>query len=220
MRFTLQAVGSNFRTLFKGKRSAQAAALSNRLKEPDSSSAIRRNCWSIFAGHVESIIMVKMTITEADEWAIHKRASEVVFAYANNMGMTVHYNNKLNKHEQTAEYAESLAAELMVARYFGLDFDINASKGKREADVGQGIEVRWTSYVHGNLIVYPNDRDNDVAVLVVGKSPTYFIAGWLPMSFCKRKRFKNPRQDSWWIDQGNLNPIENLARSEYATAAI
>ena len=164
--------------------------------------------------------MIQMTITEADEWAIHKRASDVVFAQAAQLGVTVHYNNKLNNHERVAEYSESLAAELMVARYFGLDFDINESKGKRRADVGQGIEVRWTSYIGGNLIVYPNDRDDDVAVLVCGKSPTYFIVGWLPVAFAKRKRFKNPRQDSWWVDQGNLNAIENLKRSEYASAAI
>lgn len=164
--------------------------------------------------------MQKVTVSEADEWAIHNRASDVIFAQSANLGVTVHYNSKLNNHERCAEYAESLAAELVVARYFGLDFDIQARKGKREADVGKAIEVRWTSYIGGNLIVYPNDRDDDIAVLVVGKSPVYYIAGWLPVSFCKRKRFKNPRQDSWWVDQGNLNPIENLVRSEYATAAI
>jgi len=164
--------------------------------------------------------MQKMTVTEADEWAIHRRASDVIFAQSASLGVTVRYNMKLNNHEAVAEYAESLAAELLVARYFGLDYDINDNKGKRRADVGQGIEVRWTSYTGGNLIVYPNDRDDDVAVLVVGKSPTYYIVGWLPVAFAKRKRFKNPRQDSWWVDQGNLNPIENLARSEYATAAI
>ena len=109
---------------------------------------------------------------------------------------------------------------MIVARYFGLDYDINVSNGKRGADVGQGIEVRWTSYVGGNLIVYPNDRESDIAVLVVGKSPIYHIVGWLPVAFARRKRFKNPRQDSWWVDQANLNPIETLIRSEYAITAI
>ena len=161
-----------------------------------------------------------MTISAADEWAIHKRAVDVVFSYSGQLGTTIHYNSKLNNHEQVTEYAESLGAEMIVARYFGLDYDINVSNGKRGADVGQGLEVRWTSYVGGNLIVYPNDRENDIAVLVVGKSPVYHIAGWLPVAFARRKRFKNPRQDSWWVDQGNLNPIENLARSEYATVAI
>ena len=161
-----------------------------------------------------------MTITEADEWAIHKRASDVVFAQSGVLGHGIQYNSKLNNHERCVEYAESLAAELMVARYFGLDYDISDNKGKIRADVGRGIEVRWTSYVGGNLIVYPYDRDADVAVLVVGKSPEYFIAGWLPVSFAKRKRYKNPRQESWWVDQASLNPIENLVRSEYAITAI
>ena len=161
-----------------------------------------------------------MTISAADEWAIHKRAVDVVFSYSGQLGTTIRYNSKLNNHEQVTEYAESLGAEMIVARYFGLDYDINLSNGKRGADVGQGLEVRWTSYVGGNLIVYPNDRDTDIAVLVVGKSPVYHIAGWLPVAFAKRKRFKNPRQDSWWIDQGNLNPIDTLVRSGYATAAI
>ena len=164
--------------------------------------------------------MIKMYMSAADEWAIHQRASDVVFAQEANLGVTVHYNNKLNNHERVVEYAESLAAELCVARYFGLDFDINEAKGKRKADVGKGIEVRWTSYNGGNLIIYPNDRESDIAVLVVGKSPEYFIAGWLPVTFAKRKRFKNPRQDSWWVDQTNLNPIENLKRSIYAATAI
>ena len=164
--------------------------------------------------------MQKMTISAADEWAIHKRAVDVVFSYSGQLGTTIHYNSKLNNHEQVTEYAESLGAEMIVARYFGLDYDINVSNGKRGADVGQGLEVRWTSYVGGNLIVYPNDRDTDIAVLVVGKSPVYHIAGWLPVAFARRKRFKNPRQDSWWVDQANLNPIETLVRSEYATAAI
>jgi hypothetical protein len=164
--------------------------------------------------------MQKMIISAADEWAIHKRAVDVVFSYSGQLGTTIHYNSKLNNHEQVSEYAESLGAEMIVARYFGLDYDINVSNGKRGADVGQGLEVRWTSYVGGNLIVYPNDRDTDIAVLVVGKSPVYHIAGWLPVAFARRKRFKNPRQDSWWVDQANLNPIDTLIRSEYATAAI
>jgi len=161
-----------------------------------------------------------MTISAADEWAIHKRAVDVVFSYSGQLGTTIRYNSKLNNHEQVSEYAESLGAEMIVARYFGLDYDINVSNGKRGADVGQGLEVRWTSYVGGNLIVYPNDRDTDIAILVVGKSPVYHIAGWLPVAFARRKRFKNPRQDSWWVDQANLNSIDTLIRSEYATAAI
>jgi len=166
--------------------------------------------------------MQKMSLNAADEWAIHIRAVKVVFEMEGELGTTPHYNSRINNHERVTEYAESIGAELVVARYFGVDFDINSSRGKREADVtlpnGQGIEVRWTSYTGGNLIVYPNDRDNDVAILVTGKSPEYFIVGWLPVAFAKRKRFKNPRQESWWVDQPNINPIETFMRSKHAYA--
>jgi hypothetical protein len=57
-----------------------------------------------------------------------------------------------------------------------------------------------------------------VAVLVVGKSPDYYIAGWIPVSAAKKNKFKNTGQDSWWITQQHLNPIEDLARSSYASA--
>jgi len=164
--------------------------------------------------------MQKINVTQADEWAIFNHAAAVVFNWDESKPQTPRYNNTLNNYERVIELAQSLAAELCVARYFGLDYDMSDNKGKIRADVARGIEVKWTSYIGGNLIVYPSDRDDDVAVLVVGKSPDYYIVGWLPVAFAKRKRFKNPRQDTWWVDQGNLNPIENLVRSEYATAAI
>ena len=163
--------------------------------------------------------MIKMKITAADEWAIHNRAAQVVFSL-DDLSTVQRYNNKLNNHERVTEYAESLGAEMVVARYFGLDFDINVSNGKRNADVGKGIEVKWTSYINGSLIIYPNDRVDDVAVLVVGRSPEYFIAGWLPVKMAMQKHFKNSQQDSWWIGQDNLNPIEDLVRSSYAATHI
>jgi hypothetical protein len=109
---------------------------------------------------------------------------------------------------------------MVVARYFGLDFDINQSKGKREADVGKGLEVKWTSYINGSLIVYPNERVNDIAILVVGRSPEYYIVGWLPVKDAMQKHFKNGTQESWWVNQEHLAPIGDLVRSSYASTHI
>ena len=105
-----------------------------------------------------------MKLTEAEEWAIHNRATQVVFSL-DDLSTVQRYNKKLNNHERVTEYAESLGAEMVVARYFGLDYDINVSKGKREADVGKGLEVKWTSYINGSLIVYPNERVNEVHIV-------------------------------------------------------
>jgi hypothetical protein len=162
---------------------------------------------------------IKMKITAADEWAIHNRAAQVVFSL-DDLGTVQRYNTKLNNHERVTEYAESIGAEMVVARYFGLDYDITINNGKRNADVGKGLEVKWTSYINGSLIIYPNDREDDVAVLVVGRSPEYYIVGWLPVKMAKQKHFKNSQQDSYWIGQDSLNPIEDLIRSNYAATHI
>lgn len=156
-------------------------------------------------------------ITADDEWCIHKAATEAFFAQAGVLGYDPRYNTTLNSHERVAELAESLTAELLVARYFGLEQDASINRGKMQADVGTGLEIKWTRYSTGHLIIYPHDRDADVAVLVVGKSPTLKIVGWIPISFAKTKRYRHGTQDTWWIDQSNLNPIENLLGSSYGT---
>jgi len=163
--------------------------------------------------------LIRMTISEADEWAIHNRAASVIFSMSD-LSDIERYNTKLNNYERVTEYAESLGAEMVVARYFGLDYDVNISQGKRNADVGKGIEVKWTSYINGSLIIYPNDRENDVAVLVVGRSPDYYIAGWLPVKMAMQRQFKNSQQESWWVGQASLNPIGDLERSSYAATHI
>jgi len=68
----------------------------------------------------------------------------VIFA-TDELSSVPRYNTKLNNYERVTEYAESLGAEMVVARYFGLDYDVNVSNGKRNADVGKGLEVKWTS---------------------------------------------------------------------------
>jgi len=163
--------------------------------------------------------MIKIKISEADEWAIHNRAAQVVFSL-DDLSRVQRYNSKLNNYERVTEYAESLGAEMVVARYFGLDYDVNVSNGKRNADVGKGIEVKWTSYINGSLIIYPNDRVDDIAVLVVNRSPDYWIVGWLPIKDAMQKHFKNTSQDSWWVNQDSLNPIGDLVRSSYAATHI
>jgi branched-chain amino acid transport system permease protein len=79
------------------------------------------------------------------------------------------YDRSLGFHDYVAQVAESIVAEILVARFLGfVNFDPRASKFKETADVGSNIEVRWTRYDTGQLIVYENDRVTDVAVLVTG----------------------------------------------------
>lgn len=130
------------------------------------------------------------------------------------------YNNSINYFERIAEFTESTASEWAVALYFGIEFDPFEIKYKNKADVGSRLEIKWTKYDEGSLIVHEYDRPTDIAVLVVGKAPTYRIAGWIPVSIAQRARYRHTTQPNWWISQINLQPIENLRRSNYGQAAI
>jgi hypothetical protein len=118
--------------------------------------------------------------------------------------------------EQLAQMGESIGAEWAVAKYFDLRFDPFEDKYKVKADVGAGIEVRWTKYELGQLIVYESDRATDIAVLVTGQAPNYYIAGWIPVAMAQKPRYRHSKQPTWWVTQLNLQPIENLRKSNYA----
>jgi len=122
--------------------------------------------------------------------------------------------------EQLAQMSESIGAEWAVAKYFDLPFDPFEDKYKIKADVGSGIEVRWTKYQLGQLIVYESDRTSDIAVLVTGQAPNYFIAGWIPIAMAQRPKYRHSKQPTWWVTQINLQPIENLRKSNYGQSAI
>ena len=92
-------------------------------------------------------------------------------------------------------------------------FDPFEEKGKRKADVGSNFEVRWTKYEGGQLIVHEYDRASDIAILVTGKSPKYFIAGWIPVAVARNPRYRSSSQPNWWVSQINLQPIENLRKN-------
>lgn len=155
-------------------------------------------------------------VTPVEEWKCHARAMEMYFEHdGENLSSQPRHNTKLSTHQQVAELAESIAAEVVVARYFGLDYSIEHSCYKLEADVGKGIEVRWTHYTSGQLIIRANDREDDVAVLVIGRSPHFQIAGWIPVSIARKPRFRSGLFDNWAVPQSSLKPIEELAGSQY-----
>ena len=131
--------------------------------------------------------------------------------------------NKGNFHHAVTIHSEAVGAEIAAARYFGItDFVPTVNTFKNEPDIrlgGLGIEVKQTSHKAGHLIITDDDRDTDVAVLVVGESPTYYIVGWIPVSVAKKPRYK-ASDGTYWINQINLQPIENLKRSQYANSGI
>jgi hypothetical protein len=135
------------------------------------------------------------------------------------MGSEPRYNRGLNFHDRVTELAQATEAEWIVANYLGIEFNPFKDTMKNQADVGDKFEVKHTENGF-HLIIYPNDRDKDVAVMVTGKSPEFRIIGWIPVTMAKRPRFKKATQDSWWVNMRDLQPIENLVRSSHGAAAL
>jgi hypothetical protein len=128
------------------------------------------------------------------------------------------FNKAISLHEFILENAEAVAAEIAVAQYFGLkDFKPTLNTFKGEADVGSRLEVKWTKYDNGSLIINKTDRDNDVAVLVTGRSPVYMIAGWIPIKMARQPQFFHRGQGNYWISQRDLFPITDLRSSSHGS---
>jgi hypothetical protein len=164
---------------------------------------------------------VKLKATIEDKVLAHTVALERIAQIHGQPDHSSRYDRRLGFHDYVAQVAESIVAEIMVARYLGyMNFDPRASQFKKTADVGSFIEVKWTRYENGQLIINESDRSTDVAILVTGTSPSYRLAGWIPVAMAKRPKYKNSKQPTWWVDQKNLQPIENLKGSNYGQAAL
>ena len=166
-------------------------------------------------------VVIRVSLTHAEEVTAH----EIGFLRAKELGSVAdhasRYDRQLNYHEYIGQLSEAVGSEIATAKYFALtDFSPTHSTFKTEADVGSRIEVKWTKYADGHLVIHKSDRPTDIAVLVCGRSPNYILAGWMPIAAARFKRYWNPRDQNWWIGQNDLRPMENFLESEYADALI
>ena len=125
-----------------------------------------------------------------------------------------HDREQLTFVEFVAQQTEALGAEVAVAKYFKRPFSITNLNYKDLADVGNNIEVKWTRWRQGSLILTALDRKEDIAILVTGMMPVYFITGWIPVAMARRHQ--QMRSDgTWWISQADLQPMLHFHRSIY-----
>lgn len=126
-----------------------------------------------------------------------------------------HDREHLNFAHFVVQQSEAIAAELAVAKYFRLPIDLDNLNYKNTADVGKNIEVKWTKWLDGSLILTELDRKEDIAILVTGSMPQLKVCGWIPVVMAQRN--KQQRSDgSWWISQHDLHPMADFSRSIYA----
>jgi hypothetical protein len=158
--------------------------------------------------------MNKITLTKQEQYTCHKaaliRAENTPDYWDTRSGAYEAAESGLSLHEFIAQDAAATGSEWAVAKVLGYDFDPYLVKGKRIADVGKNIEVKSTKYLTGHLIIQEIDRTEDIAVLVLNKSPDYTVVGCLPIAWAKNERFRHKVQANWWIPQGNLMPIGTM----------
>jgi hypothetical protein len=94
-------------------------------------------------------------------------------------------------------HIEGAAGELVVAKALGRYWDGSVGTFKRGGDVGN-IQVRTRSKITYDLIVRDDDKDDDWFVLVLGKIPTFYIAGYI--------QGVNAKNKDWLQTYGNRPP--------------
>jgi len=122
--------------------------------------------------------------------------------------------------EARVKQAEAFISEMLVARFLEIPYKYEHQTYKDKADVGLIHEVKHTKHLKGSLIVSSNDRQTDIAWLVVGELSTYRLAGYIPILIARTNHFKHPEQGNWWIPQSALADVETYKRRARADIKV
>ena len=66
----------------------------------------------------------------------------------------------------------------------------------------------------------PAERMRDIAILVIGKSPVYYLVGWMPVVMAMQPRYRVAWDNNYWVPQANLFEMKYLKRSEYGDSTL
>lgn len=107
---------------------------------------------------------------------------------------------------------EGAAAEMAVAKAMGWYWS-DSDAPDYHGDV-RDVGVRWTPYESGALIVHPGDPDGMTFVLVVGRAPTYRIAGCLEGFEAKDPKWwrEDTGRPAFFVPQQHLRDVIDVSR--------
>lgn len=163
--------------------------------------------------------LVKVVLDREQELVCHSVALGRVRHFNANPNDADQHGQKFGSiHDFIGQKAHAAAAEMAVANHFGeYSFVPSIENGNDKADVGNNIEVKWTKHEYGHLIIQnkPRVRTNDVAILVTGYGPVYWILGWMPVSMVMQPRYKHSHQNNYWVPRSSLFEMQYLKRSNY-----
>lgn len=111
-----------------------------------------------------------------------------------------------------SEHIEGACGEMAVSKVLGIYWDGGIDTFKA-ADISENIQVRTRSSHKYELIIRPNDADNDLFVLVTGKCPNYRIWGFISGKDGKSRNFLQEhggRPAAYFVPQNELLPLTLL----------
>jgi hypothetical protein len=110
---------------------------------------------------------------------------------------------------------EGAAGELAVAKALDRHWGMPLNTFRVGGDVGD-LQVRTRSKHHYELLVRPHDRDEDIFILVTGRSPYFRVHGFMIGAQAKREQWLRAhagRPPAFFVPQTALTPITDLVRA-------
>lgn len=108
-----------------------------------------------------------------------------------------------------------VAGEMAFCKCLGMYFMPTIDTYK-SPDVGDNIQVRTRSEKWHDLLVRPNDKDEDKFVLVVGKMPIFSVIGWAYGSEAKHKKWLQSygdRPPAYFMPQRALHDASSICNA-------
>lgn len=115
-----------------------------------------------------------------------------------------------------SEHIEGACGEIAVAKALGLYWNGSVDTFKLGDDV-PGLQVRTRSRDTYELIVRPNDPDDATWVLVTGRTPMFWIRGWIFGRDAKRQEWMQNhggRPSAYFVPHVALRPLHELRELE------
>lgn len=104
-------------------------------------------------------------------------------------------------------------AELAFAKHCQLYWGGDMNDFGRHGDLS-GYEVRGSTHNNAHLIVFPNDPDDRLVVLVIVNYPAFRVAGCIRAGEAKNPlynpisgRLRPGSPEQWWVPQADLRPV-------------
>lgn len=115
-------------------------------------------------------------------------------------------------------HIEGAAGEMAAAKALDLFWNAPIGTYRRGGDIG-AVQVRTRSQHSYELIVRPDDRPDDVFVLVTGRAPRYRVPGWITGREAMQPEWLHEHGDrpaAYFVPHAALHPLSTMTHDRAA----